>query len=169
MLLTNVIAGYDTSKNQLALTMKILIESPEMYLRCAEDLEFCGKVVLESLRFSPIGSTYREVANDFVYDGHHFRKGEMVVCTPALAGHDPSVFPDPMRFDPERENANRHVGFGRGEHICLGQFIAKAQLQEGIHLIAQRLKNPRIAGEIEWRPFLATWGLLRLPISFDTV
>lgn len=167
MLLTVVVAGYDTSKNMLTLTMKMLLERPEMYRRCAEDKEFCGKVAQEALRHSAIATPYREVAQDFTYQGHHFRKGETVVCAPPLAGRDPSVFADPLTFDPDRENSARHVAFGRGAHICLGQFIAKNQLQEGLHLIAQRLRNPRVSGEIVWRPFLGAWGLKSLPIAFD--
>lgn len=169
MLLTVVVAGYDTSKNMLTLTMKMLLDRPEMYRRCAEDKEFCGKVAQEALRHSAIATPYRAVAQDFTYQGHQFRKGETVVCAPPLAGRDPSVFADPLIFDPDRENASRHVAFGRGAHICLGQFIAKNQLQEGLHLIAQRLRNPRVNGEIVWRPFLGAWGLKSLPITFDAV
>ena len=77
------------------------------------------------------------------------------------------MFPNPLTFDAERDNARRHVAFGRGAHICLGQFIARYQLQEGLHLIAQRLQNPRLNGEIIWRPFLGAWGLENLPIAFD--
>lgn len=167
MVLTNVIAGYDTSKNQLGLVMKAMIEHPDIYARCAEDADYCGKVVTESLRRSSIATPFRVAARDFTYAGHHFRKGETVVCAPPLSGIDPAMFPDPLAFDPDRENAHRHAGFGRGAHICLGQFIARAQLQEGLHLIAQRLRNPRVAGEIAWRPFLGAWGLASLPIAFD--
>jgi len=167
MVLTNVIAGYDTSKNELGLVMKLMIEHPEMYARCAEDVDYCGKVVQEALRYSSIATPFREAARDFTYQGHQFRKGEPVVCAPPLAGIDPAMFPDPLTFDPERANAGRHVGFGRGAHICLGQFIAKAQLQEGLHLIARRLKNPRIVGEVAWRPFIGAWGVASLPIAFD--
>ncbi len=167
MVLTNIIAGYDTSKNQLGLIMKILLDRPEIYTRCAGDGEYCGKVVQEALRYSSIATPFREVARDFTYGGYTFTKGETVVCAPPLSGMDPSMFPDPMTFDPDRPNANRHAAFGRGPHICLGQFIAKAQLQEGLHLIARRLRNPRLAGEIAWRPFLGAWGVKSLPIAFE--
>ena len=83
------------------------------------------------------------------------------------ANRDPAMFPEPQNFDPERDNSNRHVAFGRGGHICLGQFLARNQLQEGLHLIAQRLKNPRSNGPIAWRPFLGAWGPKTLPIAFD--
>ena len=62
MVLTVFMAGYDTSKNQLAMTMLLLLDQPEIYARCAEDKEFCGKVVQEALRHSSIPTAYREVA-----------------------------------------------------------------------------------------------------------
>jgi cytochrome P450 len=138
-----------------------------MYTRCAEDLQFCRKVSDESLRYAGIATPFRQVAKDFTYRGFRFHEGETVVFAPALAGRDPLMFPDPLTFDPEREDASRHLAFGRGPHMCLGQFIARNQLQEGLHLIAQRLKNPRLNGEIVWRPFLGAWGPKSLPIAFD--
>lgn len=50
----------------------------------------------------------------------------------------------------------------------LGQFLARAQIEEGLHLIAQRLKNPRPNGEPAWRSFVGVWGLRSLPIAFET-
>ena len=167
MVLTVIIAGYDTSKNQLTWTMKLLVDRPEMYARCGEDKEFCGRVINESLRLTGIASPYRAAARDFTYQGVDFRKGDIVIFGTSLAGRDPDVFPDPLTFDPDRANASRHVALGRGAHICLGQYIAKNQLQEGIHLICQRLRNPRITGEVTWRPFIGAWGLRTLPIAFD--
>jgi cytochrome P450 len=167
MLLTVAVAGYDTSKNQLTLTMKLLLDRPEMYERCAEDLQFCRKVIEESLRHSAIATPFRTAADDFTYRDFRFRKGDALVIAPPLANRDPAVFADPRKFDPDRENANRNVAFGRGAHICLGQYIARNQLQEGLHLIARRLNHPRLNGEIEWRPFLGAWGLKHLPIKFD--
>jgi cytochrome P450 len=167
MILTIVVAGFDTSKNQLTMTMHLLLDRPEMYARCAEDKEFCGRVVDESLRHSAIATPFREAARDFTYRDFLFRKGDVVLMAPPLANRDPSAFPEPELFDPERPNAKRHLAFGRGAHICLGQFIARNQLQEGIHLIARRLRNPRRDGDIAWRPFVGAWGLRSLPIAFD--
>ena len=169
MVLTILIAGYDTSKNQLGMAMKLLLDQPDLYRRCGEDLQFCRKVTEESLRHSAIATPYREVVNDFAYDNHQFRHGDMIVLAPPLANRDPKVFGAPDEFNPERENNGRNIAFGRGPHLCIGQFIARNQLQEGLHLIAQRLRNPRLDGEIEWRPFLGAWGVRSLPIAFDTV
>ncbi len=169
MILVLVIAGYDTSKNMLTLCMKLLLERPEMWARCAQDKAFCARVVEEGLRHSAIATPYRMVTEEFVYDGFRFPKGAIVVLATPLAGRDPAGFPDPLAFDPERSQANRHVAFGRGRHMCLGMYIARNQLEEGLHLIAQRLKNPQVAGELRWRPFLGAWGLKALPIAFDAV
>jgi len=51
--------------------------------------------------------------------------------------------------------------------MCLGQFIARAQLQEGIHLVAQHLLQPRESGPPGWRPFPGNWGIQGLPIGFE--
>jgi cytochrome P450 len=51
--------------------------------------------------------------------------------------------------------------------MCLGQFIARAQLQEALHQLPQRLRHPRLAGEIHWRPYPGSWGLKGLPIEFE--
>lgn len=167
MVLTVFVAGYDTSKNQLTVAMKLLLERPALYERCAQDLQFCRKVAEESLRHTSIASPPRAVIRDFEYEGISFRAGEMLVMSPPLANRDPRMFADPELFDPERENRDRHVAFGRGAHICFGQYIARNQLQEGLHLIARRLRNPRLAGPVEWRPFLGVWGPKALPIAFD--
>jgi cytochrome P450 len=166
MIMVLLVAGYDTSKNLLTLTIHMLLDHPEMWARCAEDKAYCALVIEEMLRHSTIATFYRSVEQDFVYDGVLFSKGTLIIFATPLAGRDPSAFPEPMVFDPERVQTNRHVAFGRGAHICLGMFIARAQLEEGLHLIAQRLTHPRLAGPIAWRLFLPAWGLRELPITF---
>jgi cytochrome P450 len=167
MLLTLVFGGYDTTRNQLTVTMKLAMERPAIYARCAEDIAFSGKVVDEALRHTPTVSPFRRAARDFVYGGMQFREGDTLVIATPLAGHDPTVFAESETFDPERANVRRHVGFGRGGHICVGQFLARNLLQETLHHVARRLLNPRLTDAVEWRPFLGAYGLKRLPIAFD--
>lgn len=167
MVLVLLVAGYDTSKNMLTMTMHMMLRHPHMWEQCAEDKEFCRKVVEEMLRHSSIATFFRKVAEDFDYDGIHFPKGTTLIFATPLTGRDPSVFPDPMKFDPDRDRTTWHMAFGRGAHICLGQFLARNQLEEGLHLIAQRITRPRLAGEVTWRPFLGAWGLQALPMAFD--
>ncbi|MYM63933.1 cytochrome P450 [Pseudomaricurvus sp. HS19] len=167
MLLDLLIAGYDTSTNILTLTVHQLLSHPDYWQRCADELPFCRQVIEEMLRFSSIATFFRTVKEAFEYDGVHFPRGTLLAFSIPLSGRDPAVFSDPDRFDPLRNSEQRHLAFGRGEHICLGQFLARAQLEEGLHLIAQRLRQPQLAGELQWRPFLGAWGLQSLPIKFE--
>jgi cytochrome P450 len=160
------VAGYDTSKNVLTFIMHKLLTRPEMYARCARDPDYCAKVVEEAIRYESPGTASRIANEDIVYRDALIPKDTMLFLPMSVAGRDPSAFPDPDVFDPERSNANRHLAFGRGMHMCLGQYIARAQIAEGLHQIAQRLKNPRLVGEYGFRPFPGTWGMKGLPIEF---
>ena len=161
--------GFDTSKNMLSLIVLHLLQRPDIWNRCAEDIEYCRKVVNEGLRHSGISTVYRTAAQDFEYEGVHFPKGTMLILMVSMAGRDPSYFEDPDHFDPERKNSGQHVTFGRGEHFCIGMHLARAQIEEGLQLVAQRLHNPRLAGEVTWRPYMGVWGPETLPIAFDPV
>jgi cytochrome P450 len=160
------VAGYDTSKNVLTMIMDTLIDRPEIYERCAADKEYCHKVLEESLRYRNPGNSARMVHEEFVYRDVLFPEGTVLFLPNSISGRDPDAVEDPDRFDPDREQQNRHLAFGRGMHMCLGQYIARAQIEEGFHLIAQRLKNPKRTGKSGARPFPGTWGLKGLPIAF---
>jgi cytochrome P450 len=163
------VAGYDTSKNMLTLTMRLLIERPDLYRRCAEDSAFARRAVEEAFRFHSTTSNQRILAEDIVYRDVLLEKDAIVWFPLSVATHDPRYAEDATVFDPDRERRNAHIGFGLGGHICLGQYIARAQIHEGLHLIAQRLRHPRTSGPQGYRPFPGTWGLRGLPIEFEAV
>jgi cytochrome P450 len=144
-----------------------MLRDPALWRRCAEDRAFCDKVVEEALRFTSPANNYRTVVEDLEYRGVILPKGAMIFFPLGISGQDPLAFQEPAVFAPEHAQPNRHIAFGRGMHICLGQYLARAQLEEGVHLIAQRLTNPRLAGEVTWRPFPGVWGIRSLPIAFD--
>jgi len=162
------VAGYDTSKNVLTHTMRLLMQHPEMYERCATDFEYCRKVLDEGLRYFNPGSVPRFTNEDIVFRDVLLPKDTMVWFNLNISGRDEGVFEDPDDFNPDRQLQpnQRHVAFSLGKHMCLGQYIARAQLQEALHQIAQRLRNPRLTGEFGWRPYPGAWGLKGLPIAF---
>jgi cytochrome P450 len=162
-------AGYDTTKNLLILLMRSMLDNPDVYRRCGEDFEYAKKVVKEQLRFATPSNTMRMVAEGFEYKGVEIPAGTMLVFPLTISGRDPAVFSDPMSFNPERPEKHPTQAFGRGMHICLGQFLAVANVEEGIHLIAQRIVNPKLAGDVTWKPFPGVWGITSLPITFDLV
>ncbi|HEX4375693.1 MAG TPA: cytochrome P450 [Steroidobacteraceae bacterium] len=160
-------AGYDTSKNLLTLLMHSMIQAPAIWKRCAEDAAYCRKVVVEQLRHTSPSNTYRVVTQDFNYRDVDFPQGTMLIFPISLAGRDPAIFSNASTFDPERPEKAASLAFGRGMHFCVGKFLAQANVEEGAHLIAQRITNPRLAGEVLWRGFPGVWGIKSLPIEFD--
>ena len=160
-------AGFDTSKNILTLVMYELIEKPEDYRRCAEDPAFCAKVIEESMRMHSVTNTNRLVTEDIVYRDVVMPAGTNLWFPWSVIGRDSTTVEDAGSFRPDREQKHPHVGFALGAHMCLGQFIARAQLAEGLHLIAQRIRNPRSPGPNGWRPFPGVWGIKGLPITFE--
>ena len=167
LLIFSLVAGYDTSKNALTLLMDVMIQRPEIYRRCAEDLEFCRKVIEENFRYLTTSTIPRLITRDLTYRDVTIPVGTMLFFPVSIAGRDEEAFGHPDEFDPERPDLRKHLTFGMGIHICLGQFIARAQIQEGLHQIAQRITNPRRVGPSAWRPFYGVWGLRGLPMEFD--
>jgi cytochrome P450 len=167
MMVFMFVAGYDTSKNALTLLMWVLADRPEDYKRCGEDFDFCKKVVEENFRYITTSTIMRLTTRDIEYKGTLIPKDTMLFFMNNISGRDTRSIPQAEEFIPERKQENRHVAFGRGMHMCLGQHIARAQIEEGLHQIAKRLKNPRIVGPSEWRPIYGVWGLHGLPIAFD--
>jgi cytochrome P450 len=160
-------AGFDTSKNILTLAMWELIRHPDIYRRCAEDAAFCARVIDESMRMHSVTNTNRLVTEPIAYREVLIPAGTNLWFPWAVAARDPSAVDRADVFDPDREQRHPHVGFALGAHMCLGQFIARAQLAEGLHQIARRIRNPRSSGPAGWRPFPGVWGIRGLPIAFD--
>ncbi len=161
-------AGYDTSKNLLTMIMHLMLDNPDMWAKLENDSDYASKVVEETLRYGTVVTVIRLAREEFSYNGVKFPKGTMLLFPTPFAGRDGAVFKDAQVFDPEAPREQRNIAFGRGVHICLGQFIAKAQVQEALPIIAARIRNPRRNGDVAWRPFMAITGLRQLPIAFDT-
>ena len=163
------IAGYDTSKNVLTFTMRTLLDRPDIYARCAEDHDYCRNVVEEALRWFNPGTVGRVADQDIAFRDVLIPRDTMLFFPLSISGRDPTAFERADEFDPDRtiNPERRHIAFALGKHMCLGQYIARAQLQEALHQVARRIRNPRLAGEVGWRPFQGSWGLTTLPIAFD--
>ena len=86
----------------------------------------------------------------FEWRGIHFSAHDTVNCMLGAANRDPAVFADPDRFDPDRVNNRRHLGFATGPHACLGSHLAKAEVRIGLEALLSRLPNVRRASQ-DWR------------------
>jgi len=78
------------------------------------------------------------------WQGVQFSSHETVNCMLGAANRDPSVFADPDRFDLDRPNSRRHLGFATGAHACLGSHLAKAEVRIGLEILLSRLRNLRL-------------------------
>jgi cytochrome P450 len=161
-------AGYDTSKNVFTYMMYEMTRHPEIYEKCAEDIEYCRKALEEFLRYFNPSHSFRFTDAEIVYDGVILPKDTLLFFSLVQSGRDPAMFERPDVFDPERkiDPTRRQLAFGLGKHMCLGQYIARAQIQEGLHLCARHMRNPEVAGPVTYRPYPGLWGLETLPLQF---
>lgn len=160
-------AGYDTTKNLTILMMHSLLANPAVYRRCAGDFDYCRKVVKEQMRYLTPSNTMRIVTEDFTYRDVDIPAGTMLVFPLSVSGRDGDLFAAPHAFDPERPEKTPSQGFGRGMHMCVGQFLAIANVEEGLYQIAQRIRAPKLVGDVKWKLFPGVWGITTLPITFE--
>ena len=162
-------AGYDTSKNVLTMLMYEMTRHPDIYRKCAGDVDYCRVMLEEFLRYFNPSHSFRFTNAEITYDGVILPKDTLLFFSLNQSGRDPEVFDRPAVFDPDRpaDPKHRHVAFGLGKHMCLGQYIARAQIQEGLAMCAEVMKNPEILGEVTYRPFPGLWGLETLPLQFE--
>jgi len=101
----------------------------------------------ESLRLEPAAAVVdRYATRDVVLDGAEIRAGDFVEISLAGANRDPAYFPDPDRFDPERENAKHHVAFAHGPHVCVGMHLARLEALTAATRLFDRLPGLRLDG-----------------------
>jgi cytochrome P450 len=163
-----LMAGTDTTRNQLACSVALFAEHPDQWALLAERPELAGRAVEESMRYlGAVRSTARFAAEDVVYRDVLFPQGTLVVTSLAGANRDPEAFDDPDVFDITRERATAQMTFGSGIHFCMGAALARAELQEALPLLARRMPDLSRAGAVEWKPStFGIWGPARLPLRF---
>ena len=164
-----LMAGTDTTRNQLACSVALLAQHQEQWALLAERPELAPRAVEESMRFlGAVRGTARIASEDIEYRDVLFPKGTMVATSLSGANFDPQAWQDPEAFDITRERAAPQMTFGSGVHFCLGANLARAELQEALPLLARRMPNLEVDGVIEWKPAtVGIWGPARLPLRFD--
>ena len=164
-----LMAGTDTTRNQLACSVALLAQHPDQWRRLGEDPELAKPAVEETMRYlGAVRGTARFASADVEYRGVVFPTGTIVATSLAAANLDPEVWDDPHRFDTEREpGKGSHMTLGWGMHHCLGASLARAELQEALPLLARRMPDLEPDGPIEWKPpTIGIWGPARLPLRF---
>ncbi len=163
-----LMAGTDTTRNQLACTVALLTDHPDVWARLAEDPSIAAGTVEESMRhLGAVRGTARFASEDIEYRDVVFPAGTLIATSLALANLDPDVYQEPGAFDVERDHPKQQLTFGSGIHFCLGAALARAELQEALPLLAQRMPALHLDGPIEWKPqTVGIWGPATLPLRF---
>jgi cytochrome P450 len=164
-----LMAGTDTTRNQLACAVALLSEHPGQWALLAEEAELAPRAVEEAMRFlGTVRGTGRFASVDIEYRGVLFPAGTLVAISLAGANRDPSVFEAPDTFDITAERRTQQLTFGSGIHHCLGAALARAELQEALPALARRMPGLRVEGHVEWKPAtFGIWGPARLPARWD--
>ncbi len=163
-----LMAGTDTTRNQLACSVALFTEHPDQWALLADRPELATRAVEESMRYlGAVRGTARFASEDIVYRDVLFPQGTLVATSLAGANRDPEAFDDPNVFDITRERGTVQMTFGAGIHFCMGAALARAELQEALPLLAQRMPGLERSGDIEWKPSsFGIWGPARLPLRF---
>ena len=164
-----IVGGTDTTRNQLACTVALLTSYPDQWALLADRPELASRAVEESMRYlGAIRGTIRLASEDIVYREVLFPKGTLVATVTSAANREGSIWDEPHRFDITREPVGQpQLTFGSGIHYCLGASLARAELQEALPILAQRMPNLAVDGEITWKPDgVGIWGPDRLPLRF---
>ena len=164
-----LMAGTDTTRNQLACAVALFSEYPDQWKLLGERPELAPTAVEECMRYlGAVRGTARFASEDIEYRDVVFPTGTLVAISLASANFDPSAMGDDAEaFDISKKRPAQHMTFGSGIHHCLGASLARAELQEALPLLAQRLPDLRVDGAIEWKPeTVGIWGPARLPLEF---
>ncbi len=163
-----LMAGTDTTRNQLACCVALFTEHPDQWAALAARPELAGGAVEETMRvLGAVRGTVRVAAEDVEYRDVLFPAGTLVAASLAGANFDPAVWEGPDVFNIERDRPVAQMTFGSGIHFCLGASLARAELQEALPILARRMPDLVVDGSIEWKPAtVGIWGPAVLPLRF---
>ncbi|HKT05584.1 MAG TPA: cytochrome P450 [Rugosimonospora sp.] len=167
-----MIAGHETSANMIGLGTLALLEHPDQLavLRHSDDPKAIANAVEELLRYLTIihGGQRRIAREDIEIGGVVIRAGEGIIIELASANRDPRAFPEPERLDLYR-TAHHHHAFGYGIHQCVGQQLARVELQVVFGTLFRRVPTLRLATSLDQVAFKhdrLAYGVYELPVTW---
>ncbi|CAL9658642.1 MULTISPECIES: cytochrome P450 [Streptomyces] len=165
-----LVTGHETTANMIALGVLALLEHPDQLAAVRAEPELMPRAVEELLRFFSISDagTARVALEDIELGGVTIRAGEGILPLNNAANHDARVFPDPDRLDVRRE-ARSQLAFGYGVHQCIGQNLARMELEVVYSALLERIPTLRLATPVEELRFkddAIVYGLYELPVTW---
>jgi cytochrome P450 len=161
-----LVAGMDTTRNQLGLAVQLFAQHPDQWALLAERPELGGSAIEELVRFNPtVTWITRQATEDIEMQGVQIPAGTTIHLLSPPANTDPRAIGGDPVFDITAARPP-HFGFGGGAHHCLGHFLARIDMREALPLLARRLQNPRITEPPRLRPSSGVTGAIELRIAF---
>lgn len=165
-----LVGGHETTANMIALSVVCMLQHPEQLTRLLVKPERVGAVVDELMRYLSIADqvTSRVALEDIPLEGVTIPAGDGIIALTASGNHDSRVFENPHSFDVDRVS-HSHLGFGHGIHQCIGQNLARAELEIALVRLFQRMPKLRLASPLEELPFkdpIGVYGLHQLPVEW---
>ncbi|MEV0125704.1 cytochrome P450 [Streptomyces sp. NPDC050703] len=168
-----LVAGHETTANMISLGTFTLLQHPdrlaELRAGMGEGEPLMAAAVEELLRYLSIADGLMRVAKeDIEVGGETVRAGDGVVFSTSLVNRDGAAYEAPERLDWHR-SARHHLAFGFGIHQCLGQNLARAEIEIALRSLFERLPRLRLAmpaEDIPFKPGDTIQGMLELPVTW---
>jgi cytochrome P450 len=161
-----MVAGHDTTRNSISSGLLAFLEHPSELEKLRRNPGLVEKAADEIVRWTaPVNHFSRTATEDYVLRGKTIRKGDSVALFYASANRDEEVFPDGFEFRIDRD-PNPHLGFGVGEHFCLGAHLARLDLKIFWRQFAERFESIELAGPVELLHASFVGGPKHIPVRY---
>ncbi|MFF1836435.1 cytochrome P450 [Streptomyces sp. NPDC058231] len=164
-----LVAGHETTANMISLGTFTLLQHPDQLALMRTSADLMPSAVEELLRFLSIADGMSRVATeDIEVGGVTIRSGDGVVLSTSVINRDEAAYPSPDELDLGRTSRN-HVAFGFGIHQCLGQNLARAEMEIALRTLFDRLPGLRLAvpaDAIPFKPGDTIQGMVELPVAW---
>ncbi|MDN3295943.1 cytochrome P450 [Streptomyces ficellus] len=164
-----LVAGHETTANMISLGTYTLLRHPEQLAELKADPSLMATAVEELLRFLSIADGMLRVATeDIDVEGTTIRADDGVIFSTSVINRDTAAYAEPDTLDWHR-SARHHLAFGFGIHQCLGQNLARAEMEIALRTLFERLPGLRLAApaeEIPFKPGDTIQGMLELPVTW---
>ncbi len=160
-------AGHDTTSNTTAGALWALAENPDQFRKVKDDMTLIPSMVEESIRWeTPVKHFMRTATADTEVAGKAIKKGDWLFLSYPSGNRDEAVFEDPYAFKADR-TPNKHVAFGYGAHVCLGQHLARMEMRVLWEELLPRLKSVELNGTPMRTQANFVSGPKSVPIRFE--
>jgi len=162
-----VVAGNETTRNAMTGGMLAFLENPGEWEKLKRDPDLVESAAEEAVRWTtPVIQFARTATRDYPVRDKVIREGQSVCLFYPSANRDEEIFDDPFHFRVDRQ-PNPHIGFGMGEHVCLGAHLARLELRHAFAQLRKRLQQCELSGKAERVRSSFVGGIKRAPMRWQ--